>query len=134
MQDQYPRPCADLPRRRFVQGLAAASLWSGALTWLINSFPAARRGAVIGTALGVAISGALIGPAIGALAGGLLLFAAGCGQKGPLVLPDDTAEPPARTPAGTPAAPPAGTPSPAQGNAAAVPAEDNDDGEDSDDR
>ena len=23
MQDQYPRPCADLPRRRFVQGLAA---------------------------------------------------------------------------------------------------------------
>lgn len=64
----------------------------------------------------------------------LAVTVGGCGQKGPLVLPDDTAEPPARTPAGTPAAPPAGTPSPAQGNAAAVPAEDNDDGEDSDDR
>lgn len=54
---------------RFVQGLAAATLWSGALTWLIYSFPAARRGAVIGTALGVAIAGALFGPAIGAFAG-----------------------------------------------------------------
>lgn len=53
---------------RFIQGLAAASLWSGAFTWLINSFPAEQRGAVIGTALGVAVAGALIGPAIGALA------------------------------------------------------------------
>lgn len=53
---------------RLIQGLAAASLWSGAFTWLINSFPAERRGAVIGTALGVAVAGALIGPAIGALA------------------------------------------------------------------
>lgn len=53
---------------RFVQGIAAASLWAGAFTWLINSFPAERRGSVIGTALGVAVAGALIGPAIGALA------------------------------------------------------------------
>lgn len=53
---------------RLLQGVAAASLWSGAFTWLINSFPAEQRGAVIGTALGVAVAGALIGPAIGALA------------------------------------------------------------------
>jgi MFS family permease len=53
---------------RLLQGLAAASMWSGALTWLINSFPAEQRGSVIGTALGVAVAGALIGPAIGALA------------------------------------------------------------------
>lgn len=59
---------APLLATRFIQGLAAASLWSGALTWLINSFPAERRGAVIGTAIGVAVAGALIGPAIGALA------------------------------------------------------------------
>src|SRR5690606_31211764 len=53
---------------RFIQGLAAAALWSGALTWLINSYPATQRGAVIGTAIGVAVAGALFGPAIGALA------------------------------------------------------------------
>lgn len=59
---------APLVTARFIQGIAAASLWSGAFTWLINSFPAEQRGSVIGTALGVAVAGALIGPAIGALA------------------------------------------------------------------
>lgn len=53
---------------RFVQGISAAILWSGAFAWLINSFPAEQRGTVIGTALGAAVTGALIGPAIGALA------------------------------------------------------------------
>jgi len=54
---------------RLSQGAAGAMIWSGALTWLVTTAPAERRGAVIGTALGTAITGALVGPALGALAG-----------------------------------------------------------------
>ena len=54
---------------RFIQGVAGALIWSGALTWLITTAPPERRGAVIGTALGTAVAGALLGPALGALAG-----------------------------------------------------------------
>jgi MFS family permease len=53
---------------RFVQGVAGAFIWTGALSWLITSAPPERRGAVIGTALGAAVAGALAGPAFGALA------------------------------------------------------------------
>jgi len=53
---------------RFVQGIAGALMWSGALSWLMAATPPERRGAVIGTALGTAVAGALIGPALGALA------------------------------------------------------------------
>jgi MFS family permease len=53
---------------RFVQGVAGALAWAGALTWLIQATPADRRGSVIGDVLGVAIAGSLLGPAIGALA------------------------------------------------------------------
>jgi len=53
---------------RFVQGIAGALIWSGALTWLITSTPPERRGSVIGTALGTAIAGALVGPVLGAIA------------------------------------------------------------------
>lgn len=53
---------------RFIQGVAGALIWSGALTWLITATPPERRGSVIGTALGTAIAGALLGPALGALA------------------------------------------------------------------
>jgi len=53
---------------RFTQGVAGALIWSGALTWLITTAPAERRGAVIGIALGTAVAGALVGPALGALA------------------------------------------------------------------
>lgn len=53
---------------RFLQGAAGAALWAGALTWMINSVPQERRGAVIGIALGTAVAGALFGPVIGALA------------------------------------------------------------------
>jgi MFS family permease len=53
---------------RFVQGVAGALIWSGALTWLITTAPPERRGAVIGTALGTAVAGALIGPVLGAAA------------------------------------------------------------------
>src|ERR1043165_2697540 len=54
---------------RFVQGIAGALIWSGALTWLITSAPEEKRGSIIGTALGTAVAGALLGPALGAIAG-----------------------------------------------------------------
>ena len=54
---------------RFIQGVAGALVWSGALTWLITTAPDEKRGSVIGTALGTAVAGALLGPALGALAG-----------------------------------------------------------------
>ncbi len=57
-----------LDAARFVQGVAGALAWAGALTWLIQSSPAERRGSVIGDVLGVAVAGSLLGPAIGALA------------------------------------------------------------------
>ena len=53
---------------RVTQGAAGALIWSGALTWLIATSPADRRGSVIGTALGTAVAGALLGPVLGALA------------------------------------------------------------------
>jgi MFS family permease len=58
-----------LDAARFIQGVAGALIWAGALTWIINSFPEAQRGQVIGTALGTAVAGSLLGPALGALAG-----------------------------------------------------------------
>jgi MFS family permease len=54
---------------RFVQGIAGALIWSGALTWLITTAPEERRGSIIGAALGTAIAGALLGPVLGAAAG-----------------------------------------------------------------
>lgn len=56
---------------RFIQGIAGALIWSGALTWLITSTPEERRGRIIGAALGTAVGGALLGPALGALAGAI---------------------------------------------------------------
>jgi MFS family permease len=58
-----------LDAARFIQGVAGALIWSGALTWIINSYPDDQRGQVIGTALGTAVAGSLLGPALGALAG-----------------------------------------------------------------
>lgn len=56
---------------RFIQGIAGALIWSGALTWLVTTAPEEKRGSVIGTALGTAVAGALLGPALGALAGSI---------------------------------------------------------------
>jgi MFS family permease len=53
---------------RFIQGIAGALIWAGALTWLITTSPEESRGRVIGTALGTAVAGALLGPVLGALA------------------------------------------------------------------
>jgi MFS family permease len=57
-----------LDAARFVQGMAGALAWAGALTWLILATPEKRRGSVIGDVLGIAVAGALLGPALGALA------------------------------------------------------------------
>jgi MFS family permease len=59
---------AVLDLARFAQGIAGAMVWSGALTWLITTAPADRRGAVIGTAVGTAVAGALVGPLLGGIA------------------------------------------------------------------
>jgi MFS family permease len=60
-----------LDAARFVQGVAGAMAWAGALTWLVIATPEKRRGSVIGDVLGAAIAGALLGPGLGALAEGI---------------------------------------------------------------
>ena len=53
---------------RFAQGFASAFSWTGGFAWLIAAAPANRRGALIGTAFGMAIAGALCGPILGGAA------------------------------------------------------------------
>ena len=53
---------------RFVQGLASAFSWTGALAWLVAAAPPGRRGALIGTAFASAVGGALFGPVLGGAA------------------------------------------------------------------
>lgn len=63
---------------RFVQGMAGAASWAGALAWLIEAAPSERRGELIGVAMGAAIGGALFGPVLGGAADALgrgLVFA-----------------------------------------------------------
>jgi MFS family permease len=67
----FAQQIALLDSARFIQGIAGALIWSGALTWLITTAPDEKRGSVIGTALGTAVAGALLGPALGAIAGAI---------------------------------------------------------------
>src|SRR6476660_8811864 len=67
----FANQIALLDAARFIQGIAGALIWSGALTWLITTAPEEERGSVIGKALGTAIAGALLGPALGAIAGAI---------------------------------------------------------------
>ena len=53
---------------RFLQGLASAFSWTGALAWLVAASPAGRRGSLIGTAFAAAVGGALFGPVLGGIA------------------------------------------------------------------
>ena len=53
---------------RFLQGVAGACSWAGALSWLVAASPRERRGELIGSAMAAAIVGVLVGPAVGAAA------------------------------------------------------------------
>ena len=53
---------------RFLQGVAGACSWAGALSWLVAASPRDRRGEYIGSAMAAAIVGVLVGPAVGAAA------------------------------------------------------------------
>ncbi len=58
----------ELDAARFVQGLASAFSWTGAMAWLVAAAPAGRRGRLIGTAFATAVGGALFGPVLGGVA------------------------------------------------------------------
>jgi len=53
---------------RFLQGVASAFSWTGALAWLVAVAPPERRGSAIGLAFASAAGGALFGPVVGATA------------------------------------------------------------------
>ncbi len=57
-----------LDTARFVQGLASAFTWTGALAWLVSASPPGRRGTLIGQAFAAAVVGALAGPVLGGIA------------------------------------------------------------------
>ncbi len=58
----------ELDAARFVQGIASAFSWTGALVWLVAESPPERRGSMIGIAFGAAAGGALVGPLLGGIA------------------------------------------------------------------
>ncbi|MGZ4413072.1 MAG: MFS transporter [Gaiellaceae bacterium] len=53
---------------RLLQGVAGALCWSSGLAWLVEALPRARRGELIGIAMGVSASGLVFGPVFGGIA------------------------------------------------------------------
>ncbi len=53
---------------RFLQGASGALMWAGAMSWVITSGPAERRGALVGTLVAAATVGELLGAPVGAIA------------------------------------------------------------------
>ena len=58
----------ELDLARFVQGIASAFSWTGAMGWLVSEAPPERRGSLIGQAFAAAVGGSLFGPVVGGLA------------------------------------------------------------------
>ncbi len=53
---------------RFLQGGAGALMWAGAISWVVVSAPAARRGEMLGIVIAAAVAGELLGAPLGAVA------------------------------------------------------------------
>jgi predicted MFS family arabinose efflux permease len=68
-----------LDAARLLQGVGAAACWTGGLGWLVRAVPPARRGAAIGTAMGMATVGGLFGPVLGGLASAIGIEPVFCG-------------------------------------------------------
>jgi MFS family permease len=67
----YAHQLVLLDTARFVQGIAGACIWAGALAWLAAVATTERRGTAMGMAFGAAVGGALLGPVIGGIASGV---------------------------------------------------------------
>ncbi len=50
---------------RFLQGVASALQWAGAMTWLIGASSPSRHGVVIGTIIASSVAGSIVGPLVG---------------------------------------------------------------------
>jgi MFS family permease len=53
---------------RFVEGIGSGACLTGAIAWLIDAAPEARRGEVIGVAFGAGAAGSIMGPLFGGIA------------------------------------------------------------------
>jgi DHA1 family solute carrier family 18 vesicular amine transporter 1/2 len=59
---------AGLVAARLCQGVAGAAVWVGCLTWVAAAADPQRRGAQLGTLIGIGVAGSVAGPLVGTLA------------------------------------------------------------------